>query len=149
HPPHELEPALLEHLLAPDHVGCGHLRMMLLSPAAYGTRGELVSAVLRAVFEHRWRRPAPIDWVGLSGTHHEEAVVTVHVEGEIHPYTRVPAIAPSSGLGQAFVTHPEVTNFLREQNAHLLLETLPALRGHASYEQLSSRLRLLADKQLE
>jgi rhodanese-related sulfurtransferase len=149
HPPRELEPALLEHLVEPDSVGCGHLRAMLLSPESYQVRRELVVAVLRGVFERLWRRPESIDWVVLSGEHHERAVVVVQLEGEVRPYTKVPAIAPSSQLGQAFVAHPQVAAYLREQNAHFLLEQLPSLRQRVSVEQLSATMRALADVQLD
>ncbi len=149
HPPRALEPVLLEHLVEPENVGCGHLRSMLLSPGSYQVRRELVVAVLRDIFERLWRAPEGIDWVVLSGEHHERAVVVVRLDGEIRPYTKVPAIAPSSELGQAFVAHPQVTAYLREQNAHLLFEQLPTLRQRVTVEQLSAAIRVLAERQLD
>jgi len=148
HPPRELAPALLEHLLAPEAVGCGHLRSMLLAPDSYQVRKELVVSVLQGIFQRLWRVPENIDWVVLSGEHDEQAVVVVLLDGEIRPYTKVPAIAPASELGQAFVAHPQVTAYLREQNASFLLEQLPALRERVSLGKLSATFRSLADTQL-
>lgn len=149
HPPRALERALLDHLVEPDNVGCGHLRSMLLSPASYQVRRELVVEILQGIFERLWRRPESVDWVVLSGEHHERAVVVVRLEGEVRPYTKVPAIAPASALGQAFVAHPQVTAYLREQNAHFLLEQLPSLRRRVPVERLSAAMRELADVQLD
>lgn len=148
HPPRELAPLLLEHLLAPESVGCGHLRSMLLAPDSYQVRKELVVSVLQGIFQRLWRAPESIDWVVLSGEHDEQAVVVVRLAGEIRPYTKVPAIAPASELGQAFVAHPQVTAYLREQNASFLLEQLPALRQRVSLAELGATFRSLADTQL-
>src|SRR5690606_27809741 len=116
HPPPGLEEALVELLLAPEHVGCGHLRAMLENPSEFRVRPGLAEEALRAVFRHLFRAPEEIDWVVLEGEHHEEAVVVVELEGEVHAYTRVPAIPPSIEGRQTFVLHPQVTDFLREQN---------------------------------
>jgi rhodanese-related sulfurtransferase len=47
-PPHELWEALLEHLVEPAHIGCGHIRLMLQHGEEYGIRKELILAYLRA-----------------------------------------------------------------------------------------------------
>jgi hypothetical protein len=148
HPPQELEASLLHHLLEPDHVGCGHLRSMLLSPSSYRIRHELVTQVLRTLFGTLWRAPERIDWVVLQGVHRERAVVVVRTETSIRPYTRVPAVSPASELGQAFVVHPEVTAYLRQQHAYFLRDELPSLRDELSLEALVAAIESVADTQL-
>jgi rhodanese-related sulfurtransferase len=149
HPPPGLEEALLEHLTAPANVGCGHLRAMLKSPDEFGVRPALPSEVLRAVFQHLFREPEGIDWVVLEGEHHEQAVVIVELDGEIHPYTKVPAIPPSIDGRQTFVFHPQVTAYLREQNASFLLERSPSFAGRVDRALFVDRMRALADTQRE
>ncbi len=148
-PPHELEEALLELLVEPPNVGCGHLRAMLVDPEDYRVRPGLPAEVLRAVFRHLWRSPEDVDWVVLEGEHHETAVVVVTLDGEVHPYTKVPAIPPSIGGRQTFVAHPQVTAYLREENASFLLERTPALARRVGRSEFARRMRSIADTQLE
>ena len=149
HPARALEAALLEHLIAPGHVGCGHLRSMLSAPEAYQVRGALVADALVAIFQRLWRTPEAVDWVVLSGEHHERAVVVVQLDEVIRPYTKLPAISPASELGQAFVAHPQAAAYLREQSAYFLLEQLPWLQAHVNHAQLSAAIGELAHAQLE
>jgi rhodanese-related sulfurtransferase len=149
HPPRGLEDALLERLTEPQHVGCGHIRSMLIAPEAYQARSGLVVATLRAIFQRLWSKPEAIDWVVLSGEHHERAVVVVRLDEVIRPYTRLPAISPASQFGQAFVAHPQAAAYLREQHGYFLLDQLPWLREHVSQEVFSATIRKLAEVQLE
>jgi rhodanese-related sulfurtransferase len=148
-PPPGLEEALLELLVDSDHVGCGHLRAMLESPEEFRVRPGLAEETLRAVFRHLFRAPEEVDWVVLEGEHHEEAVLVVQLDGEVHAYTRVPAIPPSVDGRQTFVFHPQVTAFLREQNASFLLERSPSLARRVEREEFERRPRSIADSQRE
>lgn len=130
HPPHALEPALLDALTTPAHIGCGHLRLIRAHPEDYEVRPELSETLLRAIFVRLWRGDA-IDFVVLEGGHAEGAVVDVVLGGPVHPYTRVPTVAPRIGDRELFVNHPQVSAWLREQNASFLVEQDPALRAHA------------------
>jgi hypothetical protein len=148
-PPVPLREALLEHVLAPKNVGCGHLRLLLSDPEAYGVRIGLAQALGRVVFRLLWTQPEAIDFVVLRGEHAEEAVVNVTLPGEVHAYTNVPAIPPKIGGHSVFVNHPQVAAFVRKQHAHFLFEELPMLRSSgrpiAEFEQV---LAEKADKQL-
>jgi len=119
-PPHDLRTALLEHLIQPNHVGCGHLRLALTNPSDYKLRPELLTAFFRAFYTELWAGARDLVWVVLGGDHNEGAVVNVTVEGELHPFSEVPMIAPSIGGTQMFVNHPQVVAYLREQTAHFL-----------------------------
>lgn len=142
HPPHALEEALLEHLVRPEHVGCGHLRLQLEHPAEYHEREGLVAAVLRATFRALWRTPEKVDFVVLTGRHAEASVLVVHSEGEVHPWSWVAAVAPRAQGVSAFVVHPEVTDYLRRENAALLVAETPWLQRHGSRAQALDRARL-------
>jgi rhodanese-related sulfurtransferase len=131
-PARELEPALLDALTTPAHVGCGHLRLVLEHPDEYGVRVELARALLRAVLRRLWQGDA-IDFVILEGEHHETAVVNVRVDHAVHVFTRIPAVSPHAGGEELFVNHPEVSAWLREQNATFLFEVEPFLRDHPEH----------------
>ena len=47
-------------------------------------------------------------------------MVNVTVEGGLGPFSEVPMIAPSIGGVQMFVNHPQVVEYLRDQNARFL-----------------------------
>jgi hypothetical protein len=119
-PPLDLRDALLEHLIQPIHIGCGHLRLALTNPHSYKLRPELLTAFFRAFYDELWAGARDLEWVILGGDHNEGAVVNVTVEGELHPFSEVPMIAPSIGGTQMFVNHPQVVTYLREQTAHFL-----------------------------
>ena len=119
-PPLDLRTALLEHLVQPIHIGCGHLRLALTNPLNYKLRPELLTAFFRAFYTELWAGARDLEWVILGGDHNEGAVVNVTVEGELHPFSEVPMIAPSIGGTQMFVNHPQVLAYLREQTAHFL-----------------------------
>ena len=119
-PPPALRPALLEHALAPAHVGCGHLRLELTQPEAYGTREQLVRAVLRCFHEARWQGHPDMELVPLAGGHTERAVINVRIAGPLMPFSRIPLVSPAVGGAQVFVHHPRITSYLRKQLAAFL-----------------------------
>lgn len=127
HPPPELRDALIEHLLKPENVGCGHLRLILTDPRAYGVRLELARTLGRVAFEHLWDEPDTVELVVLTGHHEEEAVVNVSLGREVHAFTNVPAIPPRIAGHSVFVNHPEVAAFVRREHAKFLFGELPAL----------------------
>lgn len=148
-PPRALEGPLLDALTRPAHVGCGHLRLMREHPDEYGVRPALSEAVLRAIFVRLWRGDA-IDFVVLEGGHAEGAVLDVVLDGEVHSYTRVPMIAPHLGDRELFVHHPQVSAWLREQNASFVFEHDPALRAEPGRrEALHAELERLGAAQLQ
>ena len=117
-PPLDLRDALLEHLIQPAHIGCGHLRLALTNPHGYKLRPELLTSFFGAFYTELWAGARDLEWVILGGDHNEGAVVNVIMEGELHPFSEVPMIAPSIGGTQMFVNHPQVVTYLREQTAH-------------------------------
>ena len=148
-PPLAMEGALLEHLVAPAHVGCGHLRLMITEPARYGVRPGLVADVLRAAFHRGWRRPELLEYAILDGEHEERGVLEVRVEHEVHAHTLVPMVAPHVGAREVFVLHPQVTDFVRAENAWFLVEQLaPAEAARVHAPALRARIAALGARQL-
>lgn len=73
---------VLNFLVQPDYIGCGHLRMMALHSDQYETRLQDVQDFIRGFFDYRWNHP---DWeksrhetyVDLDGSHHEQAILEI------------------------------------------------------------------------
>ena len=126
-PPMHLRDALLEHLIEPDNIGCGHLKLALLNSDAYKVRPGIVREVFRAFYRGLWDGAADLEWVVLGGDHAEGAVVNVTVERDLWPFSQVPMLSPSVGGVQMFVNHPQVVTFIREQTARFLSTTVENL----------------------
>jgi len=149
-PPEALWPLVLQHIVTPGNVGCGHLRLMLQHPERYLIRRAVVEEFLRALFTMRWRGAVELDLVILGGGHEEGAVVNVRLEQGVWAFTRVPLISPACGTAgvQIFVNHPQVADFMREQVARYFTthpELLPL--GEAEYGILRKDIRRVAEIQ--
>ena len=112
-PPREIEDDILEALVTPEHLGCGHLKLSRLRADDYGTRAGLVDAFLRTFFRARWAGTPEAHYVPLPGGHAEGAVLRVRVAEEVGPFTEVPLVSPMCGGSQVFVAHPEVAVAMR------------------------------------
>lgn len=148
-PPPHVRDALLEHIVKPAHVGCGHLRLAMTAADAYGARPELVRSVLEAFFRARWGGAVDAEYTILAGGHDEGAVVRVQVDEELRSFTRVPLISPTAGGTQIFVAHPQVADHLRRELTHFLVrqsDTLDLTQAH--FEPLLAEIRSLGDMQL-
>jgi rhodanese-related sulfurtransferase len=148
-PPLHLRGPLLEHLLQPDHVGCGHIKLALKDPEAYGIRPALITGFFRSFYEGFWNGAADLSWVVLGGDHAEGAVVNVTLDEELSPFSEIPMVAPSIGGVQMFVNHPQVVDYLREQTvrflAYRVAELLPS--GSADAAKLAAALPELGSVQ--
>lgn len=142
HPPRHLEEPLLDALTDARHVGCGHLRLVLTHDEEYGVREDLTRTLLREVYLRLWRGDA-IDFVVLEGEHHEGAVVNVLLDREVHAFTRVPTVSPRVGSVALFINHPQVSAWLRGQNARFFFEIDPWL--HQSDERRARFLETLSE----
>ena len=120
-PPAAIREAMLEHLVKPELMGCGHLNFAM-TVDDYQVRPALARAFLEAFHRLRWSGVLELEWIVLGGAHNEGAVVNICVDGGLHSYTRVPLVSPSVGGVQIFVNHPQVTSFLRGELAAFLCE---------------------------
>jgi rhodanese-related sulfurtransferase len=149
-PPVELRAAVTEAFAAPEHVGCGHLRAALEHPEQYRVRAALTTSVLRAIHRRLVEQPESIDFEVLEGEHEEQSVLVVRLADEVHAYSSVPAIASTGAARSSFVAHPQVSAFLREQNAHFLFEQTPWLRERGvDIHALVGRIEALGAVQLD
>lgn len=149
-PPEALRPLILEHVITPGNLGCGHLRLMMQNPERYLIRRAVVEEFLRVLFTMRWNGAVELDLVILGGGHEEGAVVNVRLEQGVWAFTRVPLISPACGTAgvQMFVNHPQVADFMREQVARYFTthpELLPL--GEAEYGILRKDIRRVAESQ--
>ena len=114
HPPASLRDTLLDYLTDPSHIGCGHIRLMLVHSDEYGIRSELVRYFLRAAIRMWWEGSPEIALTVLPGAHQEGAVVNVRLAEDIWSLSRIPLISPEFGAQQIFVNHPDVASLLRQ-----------------------------------
>lgn len=148
-PPEAVRPALLEHLVNPAHVGCGHLRLSMQHSADFEVRTQLITAFMRAFFEQRWAGASETEYVILDGDHGEGAVVQVTLDEALMPYTRVPLISPAFEGLQMFVIHPQVAGDLRRQRVQWLADELNAAEGtELEVEALGDEVTGLGSRQL-
>lgn len=146
-PPEPLRELLLEYLVQPPHVGCGHMKLMMQEHAQYRARPQLVRDLLRAFHRLRWNGAADVEFVPLPGGHQEGAVVNVRVQGDLRSYTPIPLVAPKGPGTQIFVSHPQVVDTLRGEMASFLCEQEDLLPGLAR-EPLLAEMRELAGIQM-
>ena len=148
-PPVHVREAVLEHALVPEHIGCGHLRLMMKAPDVYGVRRELVIDLLRAFFRALWARSAETEFVPLPGGHDEGAVVNVRVEEPLYSFTHVPLVSPSCGGTQMFVNHPQVSEYQRAQLVGFLRQQEDVIAiSAAEAEALQTEMRSAAAAQM-
>lgn len=132
-PPPHLRDRLAGLLSQPAHVGCGHLRLMLEDPAAYGVRRTLVEALLRSFFRRLWEGDPRLTFDILGGDHREEGVLSIRTApgGAPHP-DRTPhrgghggpplvTACPQHDDLDLFVHHPEAVEWLHALHAVFLV----------------------------
>ncbi len=128
-PPVQIRRALADALVDAEAVGCGHLRLMLQHAPEYGVRAELVRTVIETFYDRLWAgHPAP-ELVVLEGGHAESAVVTVELGADVHAFSKIPQVSPRIDETELFVAHPQVSAFIRKENAAFLLQQVPLLRA--------------------
>lgn len=147
-PPAACHERILEHLIQPAHVGCGHLRLMMENSEAYGARRGLCESFLRAFFRLRWAGAIEAEYVILGGGHQEGAVVNVLVEEELWPFTKIPLLSPACGGAQIFVNHPQVVDYLRRQLAGFVCQVPGLGLEPGDHEALHERMRELGTIQI-
>lgn len=114
-PPASVRDIVLEHVLMPAHVGCGHIKQMWTKGDDYGVRPGLVKDFLDLYHRAKWAGAAEIELAPLGGDHDEAAVLSVKLEGDIFPFSQIPLVAPACHGRQVFVSHPQVAAYYRHQ----------------------------------
>lgn len=119
-PPVHVREVVIEHQLEPKHIGCGHLRLAILSPEVYGARRELAHELVKCFFRARWGGALETEHEVLAGAHEEGAVVNIQVEEPVRSFSMIPLVSPTANGNQMFVNHPQVSAQLRQDLAHFL-----------------------------
>ncbi len=112
---------VIDLLLNPDYIGCGHLRLLIQKGDQYKARDELVRTALKCFYYALWDGATECDYVVLSGLHEECGVASVSLENEVHSFTRIPLIPPTIQGNQMFVAHQQISTYLRNQQAEWIL----------------------------
>ena len=148
-PPTAVRAALLEHMMQPAHIGCGHLRLAMLHPERYGIRPKLIEAFLRSFLSLRWQGHEDNEIAVLPGGHAEGAVVNIVVEHEVDAFSKIPLVSPMAEGSQMFINHPQVSSFLRAQVTRFLARQGDRVTlGRGGEAELSAVLTELGDVQL-
>ena len=148
-PDRDQRDALLEMLVESEHVGCGHVRLMLERGREYGIRQELVRTFVRSFFELWWEGSPETVLTLLPGQHEEKAVVNVRQEDGVWDLSRIPLISPAVGQQQVFVHHPDVARYLRRNAVRSAIRGRSSLGVDPALEQdLQNALDDLAARQL-
>lgn len=108
---------LLEALLQPTHVGCGHLRLLLEEPKTYQVRRTLVEEVLRNFYLRLWGGDARLILDILDGAHQEVAVARIRTT---HGAKDLVTTCPRHGVMELFVYHPDAVAWLHTHHAKFL-----------------------------
>jgi len=143
-PPLAAREDLLELLVDPQSMGCGHLRFVMTTPD-YEVRPALARAFLRAFHALRWSGALELEWVILGGEHSERAVLSVVVEEPVKSWTRVPLISPQVAGQQVFINHPQVSSHARAELASFL--AAEGLTRRARERKLLAEMERLAAAQ--
>lgn len=140
---------LLEMLVQPENVGCGHLKLLLTQSEKYGVRRELVAETIKAIFLTMWQNPGAVDYDVLSGGHKEKAALIIKssTRKPITVDSIVPAIIPNTEEYQTFVYHPQAVEFMRWYNAGILRNNL-SLPDSLTQNQLFNQMQTLGNKWL-
>lgn len=125
-PPEELRERLLNELVLPATIGCGHIKLMMMKANEYGVRPELVQSFILAFYQELWAGNPQLELVVLEGSHQEKAVLTVLLDEsvELTDDTRIPTIAPAGAAveRQMFVHHPGVIEHMRKRTVKDVFE---------------------------
>ena len=115
---------LLDHLLEPNNIGCGHLKLMLLDPAAYGMSRKVLHGLMRAFFDVMWNgnkeQKDNLVYRIWEGDHNEGAVVEICVAGTVDDETLIPMVRPNGREVSMFVVHPQVCEYMHRKVARAL-----------------------------
>jgi len=148
-PAPELREALLEHLVDPANIGCGHIRLMLQHSDEYGIRKNLVVSFLRAFYRLWWEGASELELTTLPGDHGEGAVVNICLGDEVWPLSNVALISPECGREQMFVNHPDISAYLRQSTVqHFSSDTGPLSVERERRDKLQTTVDELAAQQL-
>lgn len=129
-PPLSVRDRLRLELTAPEHVGCGHLRLLLERADDYRVRRGLTESVIRAFFELLWEGHPDPELAILDGEHREQALVVFHTPERVEEGSIVPTWCPGNDT-DLFVRHVSVSRWLRRDLLDAAASALPVSTASA------------------
>ena len=107
---------LMPYLLMPQHIGCGHIKLLATHPDQYQVSPQLVSQVIKSFFRLMWLGNKRMHWEMLDGEHHEKQVVVIDTEQELQNDSVIP-FACHTDNEQQFVHHSAVRRYFHKRDA--------------------------------
>lgn len=138
----------LKYLLMPEHVGCGHLKLLIQEYQKYQVRSQLVLDTIAGFFRLMWLGNKRMHWEMLEGDHCEQEVVVIDADQELRDESAIP-YACHSDKEQRFVTHSAARRFFHKRDAAFInkfvsYSSLPTINIDIFVEEIER----LADLQL-
>ena len=128
--PDELMSLMLQSVVMPDNIGCGHLKQIMLKPDEYLTPNWITKGFLRAFFQYMWLEDRErivenrkLLYVILTGSHAEQGILEIDNDGCPGMAASVPS---ASNNGMFFILHSAATSFLRTSMSSFLMDQFPA-----------------------
>ncbi|MCB9677600.1 MAG: hypothetical protein H6737_21010 [Alphaproteobacteria bacterium] len=118
HPPADRANAVLDAVIDPANVGCGHLRR-LLEREGDGPRPALVAGLVRAALAASHRGEEGVVLEVLEG-HHAEEEVAVFPSCTATGHGRAQPVVPRDDAAARFVYHPDAARWVRRQLCRFL-----------------------------
>eukprot|EP01101_Sappina_pedata_P002873 TRINITY_DN13089_c0_g1_i1.p1 TRINITY_DN13089_c0_g1~~TRINITY_DN13089_c0_g1_i1.p1 ORF type:complete len:315 (-),score=99.66 TRINITY_DN13089_c0_g1_i1:110-1054(-) len=160
----ELQDLLLEQVVKPQYMGCGHIGYCLQYPQDYLVPTELVEETLRTFYkilwcyDEGWASIGKMNLVVLHGCHHEMGILDITSEGTSRTPSKgeaavlFPLVHPTVKDGdcqaQFFVNHSKAASFFAQKVAKFLKHQLRPSSPQLTKRQLKTELDQLADKSL-
>ena len=145
-PPAQCHGWLLDLLVHPDYVGCGHLAEMLREPEVYGVRRGLVEETMRTFFRLLWKGNSGLMLEALEGRHEEQSVVVVPSCGGAAAGATCSLLTPKTASSH-FVLHPDAAEYVRTSMVRMAHAARQGRDG--TVESLTFVANELADRQLQ
>ena len=127
--PPDAKARVLSMVAEPEHIGCEHLRAMVMHPMEYSCRGALVQYAITAFYDLMLNGPPAIQKRLLfhvsEGYHEERGIINVYaINGFCPTYTPlvVPSVDEENNPSQYFVNHPSAVAIYRQELADFLTD---------------------------
>jgi len=140
-PAKKYQASLVEYLIQPQNIGCGHLKLVLLNPQEYTIRPELIKTCIRAFYNKLWSNNKNLEFVVLDEDHKEGAVVIVLVDSKkITPQTLIPTVSSMGKDHQMFIAHPQAESYMRQTIVSQAIKhkLIPGIKSHNKTKLLNT-----------
>jgi len=139
---------LMRYLAMPQHIGCGHLKLLITDSEKYLVRQELVRQIIHSFFRLMWLGNKRMHWEMLQGEHQERQIVVIDAEQELADDSIVP-YACHTESGQQFVTHSAARRFFHKRDALFIQKMMRYMAMPSpSFEQFITQIEDNAEIQM-